>query len=103
LGLSDDDEALTDIMVGYWANFAKTGNPNGTGVEGESLPNWPQHAGSQWMHLSANTGRPIAVVEANIRDAKLNSLQEGLDLKLEQLAAATSSADVATAETALDD
>ncbi|GLQ93489.1 carboxylesterase/lipase family protein [Dyella acidisoli] len=30
------DHHVSDIMQGYWANFIKTGNPNGVG-----LPNWP--------------------------------------------------------------
>ncbi len=30
------DWALTDTMLAYWTQFAKTGNPNG-----EGLPNWP--------------------------------------------------------------
>ncbi len=32
---SDEDKALSAIMVKYWTNFAKTGNPNG-----EGLPEW---------------------------------------------------------------
>ena len=47
LGLSDDDKALTDIMVSAWTNFAKTGNPNG-----ENVPNWPEYMGQNWMHFS---------------------------------------------------
>ena len=31
-----DDEKVSEVMQGYFANFVKTGNPNGTG-----LPNWP--------------------------------------------------------------
>jgi para-nitrobenzyl esterase len=31
-----EDRKLSDQMMGYWTNFAKTGNPNG-----EGLPNWP--------------------------------------------------------------
>ena len=34
------DHHVSDIMQGYWANFIKTGHPNGAG-----LPNWPAVAG----------------------------------------------------------
>ena len=56
-----DDERLSDQMMSYWSNFAKTGDPNATG-----LPTWPRYQASdrQVQHLdvtvrsSDDTARP---------------------------------------------
>lgn len=82
LGLTEDDERLTEHMTHYWTNFAKTGNPNLHSPNQTSLPNWPRFNGQNWMHFSGNTGRDIAKVETGLRQAKLKALTEGLDEKL---------------------
>jgi para-nitrobenzyl esterase len=33
---TEEEQALSDLMIKYWTNFAKSGNPNG-----EELPEWP--------------------------------------------------------------
>ncbi len=97
LGLSKDDEALTDVMVAAWTNFAKTGDPNGTNLVEMGVPAWAQHTGENWMHFSGNTGLPVTTAEAHIRKAKLDALETGLVLKLGALDAEfASSGDVGT-------
>lgn len=48
--LSADQRRLSQIMIGYWTNFAKTGNPNGKG-----LPYWRPFSGkvTNYAELSA--------------------------------------------------
>jgi para-nitrobenzyl esterase len=46
-----DDEKVSALMHGYFANFVKTGNPNGAG-----LPNWPAASGDtvQYMRIDVD-------------------------------------------------
>ena len=50
---NESDYKLEEQMVGYWANFVKTGNPNG-----EGLPTWNKYQNStdKVMELGSNVG-----------------------------------------------
>lgn len=45
-GYDDVDRRLSDQMMAYWVNFARTGNPNGPG-----LADWPAYDGESDLNL----------------------------------------------------
>ncbi len=45
-GLEDDDRLLADRIAGYWARFARTGDPNGDGA-----PVWPAYTRKEENYL----------------------------------------------------
>jgi para-nitrobenzyl esterase len=64
-----EDRKLSDQMMSYWTNFAKTGDPNGAG-----LPNWPKlDADDSLIHLND----PITSGPDSLR-ARYDFLLEGI-------------------------
>jgi para-nitrobenzyl esterase len=47
---TDDDKKLSQIMVDYWINFTKYGNPNG-----KDLPEWPAYSAGKQSVIYFNT------------------------------------------------
>jgi len=62
LGNVVTDRNLSDKMVAYWTNFAKTGNPNG-----EGLPKWPAYQTATDQHLEL--GAKIKIGSGLYREA----------------------------------
>jgi para-nitrobenzyl esterase len=58
--LAPDQRALADQMVGYWTNFAKTGDPNGMG-----MPAWPAYTSAANGILSLAPGTPGTAITMN--------------------------------------
>jgi para-nitrobenzyl esterase len=42
---TDSDRQVADAMSSYWVNFAKSGDPNGKGLNGIQLDKWPAYDG----------------------------------------------------------
>ncbi len=68
MGWNDDDHALAAMMVRYWTNFARHGDPNG-----EGLPQW-QPYNAQNRHTL--TLRPDAHTVSGVRSDVLNLWDE---------------------------
>lgn len=72
------DADLTRAMLSYWTNFARTGDPNGTGV-----PEWPAYEPDRDVWLDLN--HSIRVIES-LRARKLDILEETLLQRIAVLA-----------------
>jgi para-nitrobenzyl esterase len=71
--ISPEDEAVSRMAQRYWVNFAKTGNPNGSG-----LPEWPRHeAGKDLIFEFRPDGTAGAAPDA--RKARLDVMQMATD------------------------
>lgn len=69
------DYKLSDLMQTYWTNFARTGNPNGSGMA--DLPNWPQYdASDNWLVMNLNAKSEAKPAEHRDRWLFLKSVWE---------------------------
>ncbi|KAK3091492.1 hypothetical protein FSP39_020232 [Pinctada imbricata] len=61
--MTADENVLSDSMIGYWSNFAKSGDPN----SGQTVSvNWPEYSKeNNWTHMRFRT--PANELENNYR------------------------------------
>lgn len=71
------DQNLAQIMNTYWANFAKTGDPNGKG-----LPDWPAYNIQNEEILDIETdGKPVG--KPDPRKARLDVIKKAFKLRVD--------------------
>jgi para-nitrobenzyl esterase len=71
-----EEKELARIMNTYWANFAKTGNPNGKG-----LPVWPLYDNQKEEILDIELdGKPVG--KPDPRKARFNVIEKAFKFKL---------------------
>jgi para-nitrobenzyl esterase len=58
--VTDEEQALSDIMINYWTNFAKAGDPNGL-----DLPVWPVYKDGTKTVLYLKGEHPEPISEPN--------------------------------------
>jgi para-nitrobenzyl esterase len=76
LKLTPEDEKMAHEMSNYWANFAKTGNPNGAG-----LPDWPSYDPSTDMLMDFSENGPTAKTDPWKERLDLTEKLEAQELK----------------------
>jgi len=62
-------QALSDLMIKYWTNFAKNGDPNG-----EGLPEWPLFSEGEETVLWLRGSEPVTIAVPNLE--KLEFMDE---------------------------
>ena len=71
--ISYEEKNLAETMNNYWANFAKTGNPNGN-----DLPNWPLYNIQNEQILDVGPdGMPVG--KSDPRKARLDVIEKGFE------------------------
>jgi para-nitrobenzyl esterase len=67
--LSPGDQAISRMAQSYWVNFAKTGDPNGTG-----LPAWPRHDPGKDLIFDFHPDGTAGAIP-DVRKARLDVMQ----------------------------
>ncbi|XP_056242894.1 carboxylesterase 3 [Seriola aureovittata] len=78
--ITKDDERLCRTMMSYWANFARTGSPDGPG-----LVSWPQYSRQQQEYMELGLTQ---TVKQKLKKDRVQFATVTLPQKLQQLAAA---------------
>lgn len=76
---TSEEKELARIMNTYWANFAKTGNPNGNG-----LPNWPVYDTQKEEILDVDVDGKV-VGKPDPRKARFNVIEKAFGQKRERI------------------
>ncbi|PIK41875.1 putative carboxylesterase 5A [Apostichopus japonicus] len=62
---TEEEKSLSDVMMTYWANFAKYSDPNGEKFE---LPYWPPYSYTEKTYMQL---RPIPEIAGNLKPNKV--------------------------------
>ncbi|KAM4574001.1 carboxylesterase 3 isoform 2-T2 [Odontesthes bonariensis] len=82
--ITKEDERFSRTMMSYWANFARTGSPNGPG-----LVSWPRYDRQQQDYMELG---PAQVVKQKLKKDRVHFATITLPQRLEELAAAAAKA-----------